>query len=393
MSIYLKGCVPKRGAADRRSYWLDVSVAGRRERLSAATRDKVQALRREQLVVDALMEDTSVPRDILKALALGQARTVQAAAHAKRAARTLQEAFSDALNDRNFWKKKASVAAIRANCNVVCRYLGAAKPLNNMTQADVDDLVERMEADGYAPSTINRKLQVLLAALKREAEAARFTAPMPKYTPASERDRARQFTFTLEDEELVLSRVLAWDALPDAQTTGRLRKRDGHDYHDLFVFLADIGCRLTQALNVRWSDIERSAGSTSIRFWRAGEQKGGVTRTIPCTRRVADLLERRRRTCMRAPGPFALLTKTRADKLWNRALKGTHLETETECVIHALRHTCATRMLAMTGDIKLVQEWIGHRDITTTARVYAKVLIGQKINGVTALEAYRAKAA
>jgi len=92
-------------------------------------------------------------------------------------------------------------------------------------------------------------------------------------------------------------------------------------------------------------------------------------------------------------GPFAILTKTRANKLWNRALKGTHLETEPECVPHALRHTCATRMLGMTGDIKLVQEWIGHRDITTTARVYAKVLIGQKINGVTALEAYRAKTA
>jgi len=56
-------------------------------------------------------------------------------------------------------------------------------------------------------------------------------------------------------------------------------------------------------------------------------------------------------------------------------------------VPHALRHPCATRMLAVTGDINLVQEWIGHRDMTTTARVYAKVLIGQKINGVTVLEA------
>jgi len=186
--------------------------------------------------------------------------------------------------------------------------------------------------------------------------------------------------------------VLAWDALPDGQSGGRLRKRDGHAYHDLFVFLADVGCRLTQAINVRWSDIERREGTFFIRFWRAGEQKGGVCRTIPCTARVAALLERRRRTCQQHPGPFAGLTKTRADKLWNHALKGTHLETEPECVPHALRHTCATRMLGMTGDIKLVQEWIGHRDITTTARVYAKVLIGQKINGAMALEAWRARA-
>jgi len=393
MPIYLKGAHPKRGQADRRSYWLDVTVAGRRERLSAATRDKVQALRKEQQVIDALMDDITVSRDLLKALASGGARSIHAAAHAQRTARTLKEAFSDALNDRNFWKKKASVMTIRANCRVVCLYLGEDTPLNSITQTDVDDLVDRMEADGYAPSTINRKLQALLAMLKREADAERFTAPMPKYTPASERDRARQYTFTLEDEALVLSRVLAWDTLPDAQTTGRLRKRDAHHYHDLFVFLADVGCRLSQAINVRWSDIERRDGHTHLRFWRAGEQKGGHIRTIPCTRRVVEILERRRRTCMAHPGPFAMLTKTRANKLWNRALKGTHLETEKECVPHALRHTCATRMLGMTGDIKLVQEWIGHRDITTTARVYAKVLIGQKLNGVMALEEYRAQAA
>jgi len=393
MSVYLKGPAPKRGASDRRCYWLDVTLAGRRERLSTATRDKVLALRKEQAVIDALMDDITVPRDALKALASGQARSMQAARLAGRAARTLKEAFSDALNDRNFWKRKASVMTIRANCRVVCLYLGADRTLNSIAQTDVDELVDRMEADGYAPSTINRKLQALLAVLKREARAERFTAPMPEYKPACERGRARQFVLTLEDEELVLSRILAWDGMPDIQTTGRLRRRDGHDYHDLFVFLADVGCRLTQAINVRWSDIERSDGHTYLRFWRAGEQKGGMVRTIPCTGRVAALLERRRREHMQARGPFTMLTRTRANKLWNRALKGTHLETEPECVPHALRHTCATRMLQMTGDIKLVQEWLGHRDIATTARVYAKVLIGQKINGVAALEGYRAKAA
>jgi len=393
MSVYLKGPAPKRGTSDRRCYWLDVTLAGRRERLSTGTRDKGLALRKEQAVIDALIEDIAIPRDVLKALASGKARSVQAARLTEIATRTLKEAFSDALNDRNFWKKKASVKTIRANCRVVCLYLGEGKTLNSVTQADVDTLVDRMEADGYAPSTINRKLQALMAVLKREAKAERFTAPMPEYKPACERGRARQFVFTLEDEELVLSRIRAWDEMPDIQTTGRLRKRDGHDYHDLFVFLADVGCRLSQAINVRWSDIERSEGHTYLRFWRSGEQKGGMVRTIPCTRRVAALLERRRRAHMQARGPFAMLTKTRADKLWNRALKGTHLEAEPECVPHALRHTCATRMLAMTGDIKLVQEWIGHRDITTTARVYAKVMIGQKINGVMALENYRAKAA
>jgi len=388
MSIYLKGRVPRRGEADRRCYMLDITVAGRRIRLATGTRDKVQAVRKEQAVIDALRDDSNTPREVLEALVRHGSK------HAHITGRTLAMAFSDALNDRNFWRKLASVKTIRHNCRVVLDYFGRELPLNSITQADVDALVDSMEADGYAPATINRKMQSLRAVLKREAKAGRYTQPLPDYKPASERDNARQFVLSVDDEALILKGVLAWDSLPDVQPLGCQRRRDGHDYHDLFVFLADVGCRLSQAINVRWTDVERSHdGNTYIRFWRAGEQKGGMVRTIPCTQRVKDVLERRTRDHYDAPGPFTMLTKPRANKLWNRALKGTHLETEKECVPHALRHTCATRLLAMTGDIKLVQEWLGHRDIKTTAQVYAKVLIGTKINGVIALEEYRQKAA
>jgi len=388
MSIYLKGRVPKRGEADRRCYMLDVTVAGRRIRLATGTRDKVLAVRKEQAVLDALRDDSNTPREALEALVAYKVKPGQSVG------RTLVAAFSDALNDRNFWRKLVSIKTIRTNCRVITDYFGRELPLNSVTQADVDALVDSMEADGYAPATINRKMQSLRAVLKREAKAGRYTLPIPDYKPASERDSARQFVLSVEDEALILEGVLAWDSLPDVQPLGRLRRRDGHDYHDLFVFLADVGCRMTQALNVRWTDVERSHdGHTYIRFWRAGEQKGGMVRTIPCTQRVKAVLERRMRDHYGAPGPFSMLTKTRANKLWNRALKGTHLESEKECVPHALRHTCATRLLAMTGDIKLVQEWLGHRDIKTTAQVYAKVLIGTKINGVIALEEYRQKAA
>jgi len=190
MSIYLKGRAPARGTADRRCWWLDVTVAGRRERLATGTRERLSALNKEQAVIDALFEDITVPRTILKAIASGQARTARAARQAERDARTLKAAFSDALNDRNLWKRLVSVATIRANCTVVSRYLGEDTLLNAITQSDVDSLADRMEADGYAPSTINRKMQVLMATLKREAAAGRTTAPLPTWKPACERARA-----------------------------------------------------------------------------------------------------------------------------------------------------------------------------------------------------------
>lgn len=391
MALRLKGTAPKPGAPDKRYYMLDVQEGYRRVRLSTGTRDRVAAERKEQAVLDALRDDPDVSEDVLRELIRGKSRSAQmAVAKAKARQRTLKDAMDDALEDRNFWGKLKSIETVRTNCKIVQGFLGEDTPINDITQAAVDAMVTKMEAEGAAPATINRKMHALMAVLRREAKAGRMLAAIPEYRPSDERDNARQFTLTIEDEELILSRVLAWDILPDPEYGGRPRTRDGKDYHDLFVFLADVGCRLSQAFNLRWSDLVGTP-PTAVRFWRHGELKGGRQRTIPLTSRASEVVQRRRRAAgEEQTGPFSTLNKTRANKLWNRARKGTHLAKEKECVIHSLRHTCATRLLLATGNIKLVQEWLGHRDIRTTSETYAKVLAEQALIGKSALEQLRA---
>lgn len=38
---------------------------------------------------------------------------------------------------------------------------------------------------------------------------------------------------------------------------------------------------------------------------------------------------------------------------------------------HTLRHTFATHLLRATGNLKLVQQALRHKDVTTTARIYS----------------------
>lgn len=394
MALRLKGKAPKPGTPDKRYYMIDVQDGYRRVRLSSGTRDLASAQRKEQAVLDALRADPDIPEDALRALVRGKTRAGQlAVAKAQVRTRTLRAAMDEALADPNHWGGKKSVETIRTNCRVVQSYLGADTPINAIDQEAVNDLAERLRADDYAPATVNRKMQCLLALLKREKKAKRYLGDIPEYRMADERDSARTFVLTLEDEDMILNKLLLWDTLPDGPAGGHPRVRDGADYRDLFIALADLGCRMSQAIGIRWSEVVEQGGRLYVRFWRHDTLKKGKPRTIPCTARVAEVLERRRKALAgTATGPFSMLKRDRADRLWAWAIKGTHLEGEKECVPHALRHTCATRLLLATRDIKLVQEWLGHRDIKTTSEVYAKVLAEQALHGMAALEQLRGSA-
>lgn len=53
--------------------------------------------------------------------------------------------------------------------------------------------------------------------------------------------------------------------------------------------------------------------------------------------------------------------------------------------LHDLRHSCATNMLKNGVDIKIIQEYLGHSTITTTANFYLHPDIGQKMNAINVL--------
>ena len=38
---------------------------------------------------------------------------------------------------------------------------------------------------------------------------------------------------------------------------------------------------------------------------------------------------------------------------------------------HDLRHSCASLMLANKVPLKMIQDWLGHSDIQTTANIYS----------------------
>ena len=99
------------------------------------------------------------------------------------------------------------------------------------------------------------------------------------------------------------------------------------------------------------------------------------------TRRVRIILFNRKRGNDR---PFTL-SIDQAEKAWNWVRFKMGLMNDSEFLLHALRHTCATRLLNLGVDIYVVKEWLGHSSITITER-YAHLNPVKLINAAAALE-------
>jgi len=389
LPLRLKGQTPRDGEADRRYYMIDVQVGLRRPRLSSGTRDRNLAERKEQAVIDALRDDPEITDLELRHLIRGERlATIQARRH-ERKAWTLKEACDACLKDRDEggWGNATSAGTYATNCRMIQEFLGTDTLIAYIDQAKVKELADfLLDEEENAKATVNRKLFAVMHVLAYAKRHGQYPNDLPKWKPHKEGANARQYVMTAEEEAELFGAVAKLDERLDNPVGGNPVSRDAADYVDYFTFLADVGCRSSQAIMVRWRDIvwEMQPGVVGVKFWRLDEQKGGKPRTIPCTGRVAEIL--RKRKAKGGRGPFSELRRQRGTELWNMAKRTTSLADEPECVPHCLRHTCATRLLSRTGDLKLVQEWLGHTKIETTAMIYAKVLVDTKVRALSALQ-------
>lgn len=149
------------------------------------------------------------------------------------------------------------------------------------------------------------------------------------------------------------------------------------DYGPWVQFALMTGLRRAETL-LRWSDVNWSAKTIT----RPG--KGGRLVSTPITDEVAALIEplkgdhpeyvftyaANRTRDGRVKGQRYPITYEGGKTEWRRLMKRAGVA---NFRFHDLRHTTATRLLRETGNLKLVQRALNHRDIATTAR-YGHVL-------------------
>ena len=237
------------------------------------------------------------------------------------------------------WHGLKSEDDLYRNGKHVAQALGLDKPVAILGDRRTGEMIRSHFKGSVSPATVNRKISAL-SALASTAYSLDLIPSKPA-TKLEKEPEGRQ-KFLTESEETVL---LAW-----------LR---GHhpDLVDVVKFLIDTGVRVSEALNLQWSNFEDGR----IKF-TGTQTKTSKSRTIPLTAEALSILMRRRNL----ETPFAGIHYRRLSLRFEQAAEA--LDLGKDVVLHTCRHTFASRLVQRGIDLYVVAKLLGHNSITTTQR-------------------------
>lgn len=221
-------------------------------------------------------------------------------------------------------------------------FFGPSIPLADINANAIAEMVQTLKKQGNGNGTINRKVAVLSRVLKYAQERGLITVVphLPRLRESEGRTR-----FLSGDEETHLMGLL---------------ERWGQTHFRMFAqFLLYTGCRVSEATKLEWRDVD----DRKVTFW---DTKNGKSRSIPITEPVREAL-----AWCQSQGwktPFSGIKYNTFIKMWDRVKYTMGLEDDIQFVPHALRHTCASRMVQNGVDIRRVQVWMGHSSVQVTMR-------------------------
>ena len=155
-------------------------------------------------------------------------------------------------------------------------------------------------------------------------------------------------------------------ALPSTDKFNALlaEMRDGHSRYsphcaDFASGLAFTGCRVGEAREIAWRDVDFDAGEIVVRGDATTGTKNWGLRRVPLIPDARGMFERMRSEHHRESLDAKVFRVAECQKSLDRAAKKVGADRITH---HDLRHLFATRCIESGVDIPTVSRWLGHKD-------------------------------
>ena len=233
------------------------------------------------------------------------------------------------------------------------------KWLSELDHATIDRFCDyyRLERRGRNPNNYISCIHSLLTYAVRHG--AVMENPLSGYRKQKRRIDEAQY-FTLDE----ISRLLAVASRPYP--------------HDFLIFLLQTGCRLSEAVNMRWADVDFDHRRITIRSRLNSPTKSGKARTIPLTDTLFDTLDSKkdRPTIWIFPSNRGKPRRNQTNhKMFNDLLDVAVIDKNGRS-LKSLRHTFVTHLFNQGQPLELISKIVGHQSPAITAQVYAHLIPG-----------------
>lgn len=222
-------------------------------------------------------------------------------------------------------------------------FLGADFEPGRINSLHIDRFISHLKKQENSNGTINRKLAAVSKMLTHGQKRG-----WVKSVPSIERlpEHEHRIRYLTPEEETRFCEY--WEERGDV------------DMVHLIQFAIDTGLRASELFALTHDDIQEE------RIVLAGTKtKSGKNRVIPLTHRAAGIVGAR---IDNDPIFGSALSYWVANHKWNQMKRDLGLKKDTQLVIHALRHTFATRLMTAGANPVEVQRLMGHSSIEMTMR-------------------------
>ena len=161
----------------------------------------------------------------------------------------------------------------------------------------------------------------------------------------------------VRSKEIALPTIDQFNALIAEMRVGH--SRDSKNSADLAAGLAFTGCRIGEAREVEWRDVDFDAGEVVVRGDATTGTKNWELRRVPLIPDANALFEGMRSERLGEPLDTKVFRVGECQKSLDRGCKKVGAERITH---HDLRHLFATRCIESGVDIPTVSRWLGHKD-------------------------------
>lgn len=218
------------------------------------------------------------------------------------------------------------------------------KRLDKITAADVAKFqAHRVEKDGVRPSKVNDDTKVLRAILNWAREQG-VPAKVPRFRPLPERGTKK--------------RVIAWTPEQCETLLAAMQEKAPH-LVAITVTLLNTGMRKGEALQLRWRDVDLTAGVIYVRPSEEWQPKNNKPREIPVGPTLDAVLRAHKAV---VKGPHCFPSKAGRpyarwpQRDWDEARKHSKVPGSP----HTCRHTFASLFLQGCPDLFLLAQILGH---------------------------------